>query len=153
MGRQVSQASEDSASRFEKYVGALTSVVGHADRAASMHDYCVGLVAAEGRKSVEPMAAVTAPTGVSVLRCRRREAGTGLQNRRKNEQRPDHARGDHRYPLDGRPGPCGGGSLSQRAPAQARWSGNAAAGAVVPTMPGRRASPCEVLGRSLVRSM
>ena len=30
-----------------------------------MHDYCVGLVAAEGRKSVEPMAAVTAPTGVS----------------------------------------------------------------------------------------
>src|SRR5262249_38188323 len=57
--------SEDSASRFEKYVEVLTSVVGHADRAASMHDYCVGLVAAEGRKSVEPMAAVTAPTGVS----------------------------------------------------------------------------------------
>src|SRR5262245_9137620 len=65
MGRQASQVSEDSASRFEKYVGVLTSVVGHADRAASMHDYCVGLVAAEGRKSVEPMAAVTAPTGGS----------------------------------------------------------------------------------------
>src|ERR1700739_1338380 len=65
MGRQASQVSEDSASRFEKYVGVLTSVVGHADRAASMHYYCVGLVAAEGRKSVEPMAAVTAPTGVS----------------------------------------------------------------------------------------
>src|SRR5246500_3706184 len=65
MGRQASQVSEDSASRFEKYVGVLTSVVGHADRAASMHYYCVGLVAAEGRKSVEPMAAVTAPTGGS----------------------------------------------------------------------------------------
>jgi SRSO17 transposase len=65
MGRQASQVSEDSASRFEKYVGVLTSVVGHGDRAASMHDYCVGLVAAEGRKSVEPMAAVTAPAGVS----------------------------------------------------------------------------------------
>src|SRR6201998_2759610 len=65
MGRQASQVSEDSASRFEKYVGVLTSVVGHADRAASMHYYCVGLVAAEGRKSVEPMAAGTAPTGVS----------------------------------------------------------------------------------------
>src|ERR1700758_4428212 len=65
MGRQASQVSEDSASRFEKYVGVLTSVVVHADRAASMHYYCVGLVAAEGRKSVEPMAAVTAPTGVS----------------------------------------------------------------------------------------
>jgi SRSO17 transposase len=65
MGRQASQVSEDSASRFEKYVGVLTSVVGHAGRMASMHDYCVGLVAAEGCKSVEPMAAVTAPAGVS----------------------------------------------------------------------------------------
>src|SRR6201997_4680238 len=70
MGRQASQVSEDSASRFEKYVGVLTSVVGHADRAASMHYYCVGLVAAEGRKSVEPMAAVTAPTGVSAQHLR-----------------------------------------------------------------------------------
>jgi len=43
----------------------LTSVIGHADRAAPLRDYCVGLLAAEGRKSVEPMAAVTAPAGVS----------------------------------------------------------------------------------------
>src|SRR6266849_1765969 len=28
-------------------------------------DYCVGLLAADGRKSVEPMAAVTAPAGIS----------------------------------------------------------------------------------------
>ena len=63
MGRQVS---EDSESRFAGYVEGLTSVIGHADRAAPLRDYCVGLLAAEGRKSVEPMAAVTAPGGVSV---------------------------------------------------------------------------------------
>src|SRR6266705_1429892 len=62
MGRQVS---EDSGSRFAGYVEGLTSVIGHADRAAPLRDYCVGLLAAEGRKSVEPMAAVTAPAHVS----------------------------------------------------------------------------------------
>ncbi len=62
MARQVS---EDSESRFAKYVGGLTSVIGHADRAAPLRDYCVGLLAAEGRKSVEPLAAVTAPAKVS----------------------------------------------------------------------------------------
>jgi SRSO17 transposase len=66
MGRQVSQVSEDSGSRFARYVAGLTSVIGHADRAVPLRDYCVGLLAAEGRKSVEPMAAVTAPAGVSV---------------------------------------------------------------------------------------
>ncbi len=40
-------------------------MIGHADRAVPLRDYCVGLLAAEGRKSVEPMAAVTAPAGVS----------------------------------------------------------------------------------------
>ena len=59
------KATEDCESRFAKYVEELTSVIGHADRAAPLHDYCVGLVAAEGRKSVEPMAAVTAPAGIS----------------------------------------------------------------------------------------
>ena len=62
MDRQVS---EDSESRFGTYVEGLTSVIGHADRAVPLRDYCVGLLAAEGRKSVEPMAAVTAPAGVS----------------------------------------------------------------------------------------
>jgi SRSO17 transposase len=62
MDRQVS---EDSESRFATYVEGLTSVIGHADRAVPLRDYCVGLLAAEGRKSVEPMAAVTAPAGVS----------------------------------------------------------------------------------------
>jgi SRSO17 transposase len=40
-------------------------VIGHADRAAPLKGYCTGLLAAEGRRSVEPMAAVTAPAGVS----------------------------------------------------------------------------------------
>jgi SRSO17 transposase len=57
------QASEDSESRFARYVEGLTSVIGHADRAAPLRDYCVGLLAADGRQSVEPMAAVTAPAG------------------------------------------------------------------------------------------
>jgi SRSO17 transposase len=48
------------------YVEALTSVIGHADRALPLRDYCAGLLTAEGRKSVEPMAAVTAPARVSV---------------------------------------------------------------------------------------
>src|ERR1700686_3192868 len=56
----------DGADRFAAYVEELTSVIGHADRAAPLRDYCAGLLATEGRKSVEPMAAVTAPSRVSV---------------------------------------------------------------------------------------
>jgi SRSO17 transposase len=52
--------------RFAKYLNELTSVIGHADRRNPLHDYCLGLLAADGRKSVEPMAAVTAPASVSV---------------------------------------------------------------------------------------
>ena len=36
-------------------------VIGHADRARPLRDYCTGLVMPGERKSVEPMAAVTAP--------------------------------------------------------------------------------------------
>jgi SRSO17 transposase len=52
-------------SLFAKFVGEVTSVIGHADRAKPMHDYCAGLLVSDGRKSVEPMAAVTAPAEVS----------------------------------------------------------------------------------------
>ena len=62
MGRQ---AWEESEARFVEYLDGLTSVIGHADRAAPLKGYCTGLLAAEGRRSVEPMAAVTAPAGVS----------------------------------------------------------------------------------------
>jgi SRSO17 transposase len=47
--------------RFRAYAADLASVLGHADRVRPFGDYCVGLVSAEGRKSVEPLAAATAP--------------------------------------------------------------------------------------------
>ena len=47
--------------RFSAYVEGLVSVIGHADRAKPLRDYCVGLLMPGDRKSVEPMAAVTAP--------------------------------------------------------------------------------------------
>src|SRR5258708_3837937 len=53
------------ADRFAAYVGELTKVIGHADREGPLRDYCSGLLATEGRRSVEPMAAVTAPARVS----------------------------------------------------------------------------------------
>lgn len=56
----------ESESRFVSYVEELTQVIGHADRARPLRDYCTGLLVSEGRKSVEPMAAVTAPAEVSV---------------------------------------------------------------------------------------
>ena len=58
-------SSNASAARFSVYVDALVDAIGHADRARPLHDYCVGLMMPGGRKSVEPMAAVTAPERVS----------------------------------------------------------------------------------------
>ena len=52
---------KDIESRFARYVERLVSVIGHADRAGPLHDYCLGLVMPGERKSVEPMAAITAP--------------------------------------------------------------------------------------------
>src|SRR6202047_1523551 len=47
--------------RFTQYVESLVSVNGHADRAGPLRDYSTGLIVSEARKSVEPMAAITAP--------------------------------------------------------------------------------------------
>src|SRR6202521_2486694 len=58
------ERTEDSASRFARFVEELTSVIGHADRERPLNDYCAGLLASEGRRSVEPIAAVTAPCEV-----------------------------------------------------------------------------------------
>lgn len=58
-------ASESSESRFAGYVEALVGVIGHAGRAAPLRDYCLGLMMSGERKSVEPMAAVTAPGRVA----------------------------------------------------------------------------------------
>jgi SRSO17 transposase len=53
--------SDGSESRFSAFVEKLVSVIGHADRARPLFDYCIGLIMPGERKSVEPMAAVTAP--------------------------------------------------------------------------------------------
>src|ERR1039458_6428912 len=58
-------ATEDTESRFVAFVDGLVSVIGHADRAGPLRDYCTGLVMPCERKSVEPMAAVTAPARVA----------------------------------------------------------------------------------------
>src|SRR5271169_1961985 len=58
------RAAEDTGSRFVAFVDGLVSVIGHADRAGPLRDYCTGLVMPCERKSVEPMAAVTAPANV-----------------------------------------------------------------------------------------
>jgi SRSO17 transposase len=54
-----------SEARFAAYVEALASVLGHADRAGPLRDYCTGLMLPGERKSVEPMAAKTAPARVA----------------------------------------------------------------------------------------
>ena len=53
--------SDDSESRFAAYVDGLASVIGHKDREGPLRDYCTGLMLPCERKSVEPMAALTAP--------------------------------------------------------------------------------------------
>jgi SRSO17 transposase len=57
-------AAKKSGSRFKKYVEALVSVIGHADRERPLRDYCAGLLLPSERKSVEPIAAITAPSRV-----------------------------------------------------------------------------------------
>jgi SRSO17 transposase len=56
---------QESQERFAAFIDALASVIGHADRASPLRDYCTGLLMPAERKSVEPMAAVTAPSRVA----------------------------------------------------------------------------------------
>jgi SRSO17 transposase len=62
MARQGLKSSE---SRFAAYVEGLVGVIGHKDRAQPLRDYCAGLMLPCERKSVEPIAAVTAPARVA----------------------------------------------------------------------------------------
>ena len=55
------QTAEDSEARFAAYVEERAGGIGHADREGPLRDYCVGLMAQGRRKSVEPIAALTAP--------------------------------------------------------------------------------------------
>src|SRR3954471_22490380 len=50
---------------FADYVAALVGVIGHADRAPPLPAYCAGLLMPAARKTVEPMAAMTAPARVA----------------------------------------------------------------------------------------
>jgi SRSO17 transposase len=52
---------DESEARFAAYVEGLVGVIGHADRAGPLQDYCMGLMLPVERKSVEPMAAAIAP--------------------------------------------------------------------------------------------
>ena len=54
-----------SESRFRAYVAGLVSVIGHADRAKPLRDYCTGLMLPCERKSVKPLAAATEPARVA----------------------------------------------------------------------------------------
>jgi SRSO17 transposase len=62
MGRRLEDGGE---ARFAAYVEELASVIGHADRIAPLEAYCIGLLLPCERKSVEPMAAITAPDRIS----------------------------------------------------------------------------------------
>jgi SRSO17 transposase len=53
---------DGSEARFAAYVEGLSSVIGHAERKVPLRDYCTGLMLPGERKSVEPMAARTAPS-------------------------------------------------------------------------------------------
>src|SRR4029079_5086154 len=52
-------------SRFAAFLEALVDIIGHADRAAPLRDYCTGLLMPAERKSVERCAAIPAPARVA----------------------------------------------------------------------------------------
>jgi SRSO17 transposase len=55
----------DIAADFDAYVSKIVRVIGHADRAEPLRDYCSGLLLPLDRKSVEPLAAAVRPDHVS----------------------------------------------------------------------------------------
>ncbi len=64
----MDDATSENEARFSAYVEALASVIGHVNRVDPLKDYCIGLILPGERKSVEPMAAVIAPTRASAER-------------------------------------------------------------------------------------
>src|SRR5437588_11916510 len=55
----------ESGSRFRGYIDKVGGVIGHPARKWPLRDYCTGLMGSSERKSVEPIAAVTAPDRTS----------------------------------------------------------------------------------------
>ena len=62
MGTQQPGSSD---ARFSLYLDGLASVIGRVSRVGPLRDYCTGLLLPGERKSVEPIAAVTAPARVA----------------------------------------------------------------------------------------
>ncbi len=60
-GGEGGRARRESEARFAAYVDSLADVLGHADRAGPLMDYCTGLLMPCERKSVEPIASIVAP--------------------------------------------------------------------------------------------
>ena len=58
-------AARESEARFAAYVDSLARVLGHADRAGPLKDYCMGLLMPCERKSVEPIASMVSPARAS----------------------------------------------------------------------------------------
>ena len=65
MAMEMDDEARASEARFITYVESLAQVLDHADRAGPLKEYCTGLLMPFERKSVEPMAAVVAPSRVS----------------------------------------------------------------------------------------
>ena len=61
----ISGEAAGSEARFSAYVEGLSQALAHRDREGPFRAYCAGLLGTEGRKSVEPLAAATAPARVS----------------------------------------------------------------------------------------
>jgi len=59
------EMASESEARFAAYVEDLSTALGHADRTGPLRGYCLGLLMPVERKSVEPMAAGTAPAHVA----------------------------------------------------------------------------------------
>ena len=57
----MGEARRESEARFTAYVDSLAGVLGHADRAGPLLDYCTGLLMPCERKSVEPIASMVSP--------------------------------------------------------------------------------------------
>lgn len=62
---RVRSGAAGSEARFSAYVQRLSTALGHRDREGPFRADCTGLLGTEGRKSVEPLAAATAPARVS----------------------------------------------------------------------------------------
>jgi SRSO17 transposase len=62
---RIDRSGVEGEARFLAYVEGLASVLGHADHDGPLRDYRTGLLLPAERKSVEPMAAMTAPARTS----------------------------------------------------------------------------------------